>query len=84
MLHVNFATLRQILLDLGFAESVEMESRCWFIHPSPKTRIMLPILRQDEMVDLGDLVIIRRTLDERGILSREKFEQLLAEKAVAV
>lgn len=80
----RFATLRRLLLDLGFTQSEVPDSHVLFERGDPPTRILLPPFASDDPVDAGSLVIARRTLDERGILSREAFDRLLAERAVAV
>jgi hypothetical protein len=82
MLQAKFATLRQILLDLGFEMKADSK-RILFDHPEPKTRFLYPPYREDQQVDPGDLVAARHILDMKGFLPRERFEELLREKQLA-
>jgi hypothetical protein len=84
MPQATYATLRTILLELGFTETVIPKSRIWFEHSDPPARILLPFFQADEQVDVENLVIVRHTLDARGLMTREEFDRLLAERAVAV
>jgi hypothetical protein len=82
MLQATFAVLRQILLDLGFT----MRGDAKFIrfdHAPSGTWFLYPPYGDDEQVNAGDLVAARRILDERGLMPRERFEQLLGQKLLA-
>jgi hypothetical protein len=81
MPQVTLAALQQILLGLGFTMRRVPGSRIWFDHADSNSRILLPPFADDELVDLGNLVGIRRLLDERGLMDRDRFDELLRERA---
>ena len=73
----SFAQLRALLVDLGFHFRVTSESNVIFELPEARTRLYLPPFSDSDSVDLVNLVIVARNLDERGILPRSEFEKLL-------
>jgi len=79
----TFATLRELLLDLGFTENAVDGKSVRFIGDKPNTRFRLPWFWPDEEVDAGNLVGVRFALDARGLLRRDEFDRLLREKALA-
>jgi hypothetical protein len=82
MLQATFCVLRQILLDLGFTMRADPRF-VRFDHAATRTWFLYPPYRDDEEVNSGDLVAARRVLDERGLLPRERFEELVGQKARA-
>ena len=78
----TFARLRDILAKLGF-RACEAGSSLVFEHPAASARLYLDRLPDGETVDQATLVVVRRNLDERGILSRAGFEELLREQSLA-
>jgi hypothetical protein len=81
MLKATFATLRRILLDLGFtmradAKSVrfDYDDKTWFLYPPHA---------DDQQMSPADLGAARYQLDMWGLLPRERFEELLREKQLA-
>jgi hypothetical protein len=83
MPQVTLAALRQILLGLDFTMRRVPGSRIWFEHPDPKYRILLPPFSDDQLVDEGNLVGIRRFLDEWELMDRKRFDELLSERSLA-
>jgi hypothetical protein len=57
-------------------------SRIWFEHAATNTRILLPPFADDEHLDPGNLAGVRRLLDERGLMDRERFDELLRERSL--
>jgi hypothetical protein len=79
----TFAILRQVLLDLGFSVRVEPEKYVRFDHDPSHTWFVYPAFKDEETVDLLNLVATRRILDERGLLSASEFEDQLRSRLVA-
>ena len=79
MLQATFGVLRQILLDIGFAVRSDPKF-IRFDHASSQTWFLYPPYQDDEAVTPGELIAARRILDERGFMSRERFEELLSQK----
>lgn len=78
----KFAVLRQILLDLGF----QMRAGPDFIrfdHPVSKSWFLYPLYADNEEVTVAELAAARYSLDMKGFLSRQEFEDLLRQKVVA-
>jgi predicted RNA binding protein YcfA (HicA-like mRNA interferase family) len=82
MPRVSFAALEQVLVGLGFTVRKVPGSHTWFEHPGSNTRILLPPFRQEETVDQGNLVAVRRHLDEKGLMPRARFDELLRERSL--
>jgi predicted RNA binding protein YcfA (HicA-like mRNA interferase family) len=83
MANCTFADLRQILLDLGFQMTVVTGSHIVFEHGPAHARLVIEAYADDERVDPATLAIVGRNLDERGILPRARFDELLRERALA-
>jgi hypothetical protein len=82
MLRATFAVLRQILLDLGFTVQADPKF-IRFDHTASETWFLYPPYGDEDEVNPGDLVAARRILDERGLMPRERFEELLRQKLIA-
>jgi hypothetical protein len=78
-----FADLRQLLLDLGFEMKGVPGSCILFEHGPAHARLVLEPLADGDPVDPATLAIVGRNLDERGILSRARFEELLQKHPLA-
>jgi hypothetical protein len=83
MLQASFAVLRQILLDLGFTTHVEPGVYVRFDHAPSDTWFVFRPHKDEEAVNLPNLVGVRRILDEKGLLAREQFEELLRTRLIA-
>jgi hypothetical protein len=82
MLQATFGVLRQVLLDLGFTMRADPKY-IRFDHAPTKTWFLYPPYSEAEDVAPGDLVAARRILDERGLMAREQFEELLRQRLIA-
>jgi len=73
---VKFARLRRMLLDLQFSES--RTDRFWrFEHLQSDTIFLFRPYRQDENVNMADLVGTRNQLEWRGLLAADSFDDQL-------
>ena len=78
---ISFAELRQLLLDLGFAQS--KRGTFWlFEHPISAMTFAYRPYRAKEKVTQLDIHVTRQDLDASGLLAPEAFDDLL-EKATA-
>lgn len=78
----TFATLREILLGLGFSMRTAADAII-FEHPPASARLIMETFDDAEAVDAATLVVVRRNLDERGILPRARFDELLRQRSLA-
>jgi predicted RNA binding protein YcfA (HicA-like mRNA interferase family) len=83
MLTPTFQTLRQVLLDLGFQMEALPTSHIRFTHPRSETVVVFRPYKEDEAVDQAMLIGVRRLLDERGVVSRDEFDDLLRQQPLA-
>jgi hypothetical protein len=72
--------LRQLLIDLGFAEgeSVKNHHRL-FRHPQSRCVIVLPDNRDEDVARPADIASVRDHLDQQGHLSETIFDLFLVE-----
>lgn len=73
--HITFATLRSFLEELGFSERKGNGSSIIFEHKPSQTVLFFRIYQSLEKVDQTDLVVVRRFLDEKGLMERDEFER---------
>jgi hypothetical protein len=78
----TFATLRDVLLGLGFSMRTAADSVVFKHQPASARLIMEPFAEADA-VDAATLAVVRRNLDERGILPRARFDDLLRQRSLA-
>jgi predicted RNA binding protein YcfA (HicA-like mRNA interferase family) len=71
----TFGDLERILGDLDFSKIVVKGSHVSYEHPSGAL-LMLPPHRMNDQVDEKTSIVVRRTLDEFGIMERRQFESL--------
>jgi hypothetical protein len=80
---VPFATMRKLLLDLGFVEKAvsgvadNHVPTLVFGHADSDTIFLFRAYRPQDKVSLADLGGVRFQLDWRGLLSREAFDAAL-------
>jgi hypothetical protein len=74
---LRFASLRQLLLDLGFVEKVVPGSSVVFGHADSGAVFLFRPYRPQDKVSMMDLVGVRKQLDLRGLLSEEAFDASL-------
>jgi predicted RNA binding protein YcfA (HicA-like mRNA interferase family) len=71
----TFGDLERVLGDLDFNRIVVKGSHVSYEHPSGAL-LMFPPHRGNESVDEKTMIVVRRTLDEFGLMEREQFETL--------
>jgi hypothetical protein len=79
----TFAALRDLLLGLGFQMKAGPGPYFVFEHEPAHARLVLEPFADSETVDPATLAVVGRNLDERGILSRARFEELLEKRPLA-
>ena len=72
---ITFGDLDQILGDLHFTRIAVRGSHVAYEHPSGAL-LMFPPHRVNAKVDQQTLIVVRKTLDEFGLMEREQFETL--------
>ena len=82
MLRAKFATLRQILHDLGFTMQADAK-RMRFDHAPSNTWFLFPPHADEDEVSVADLVVARYMLDMKELLLRDEFEEQLRRKLEA-
>jgi hypothetical protein len=83
MLQATFAVLRQILLELGFTMQPGADGQVRFDHAASGTWFIFRSQKDEEAVNLPNLVAVRRILDEKGLLPRKQFEARLRSRLIA-
>ena len=79
----TFSTLRELVLGLGFQDHSVPGKFHRFDHPEPDTWLLMRDYRPDDPVSQADLLRARVLLDYRGIMSAERFDELMRERPVA-
>lgn len=75
---ITFGQLRQLLLDIGFAETVTPRSHVFYAHQPSGAEIALPIYRSNRIVLPHHLVTVRVMLDAKGLMDRDEFDRIVA------
>ena len=72
--------LRQLLLDLHFEARESVKPNCLvFEHAESKTRLLLPLNKDEQPAREADIISIRTHLMYRGHLNQAAFERFLEE-----
>jgi hypothetical protein len=79
----KFATIQRILLDLGFQVRAVPGSHVLFERPGTDAWVLLRPYQEDDVVWPPNVLSIRSLLDAQGILSGERFDELLREQSLA-
>jgi hypothetical protein len=79
----TFATIQRILLDLGFQNRSVAGSHTLFELPGTDLWVLLRPYRQNDIVWPPNVMSIRGLLDSRGVLSGERFDELVKEPSLA-
>ena len=77
-LGIAFSTLKQLLLAHGFVLHEPPTGYYVFVHEPSETWLTMPTYGEETPVALHHLTSTRRMLDERGLLTAEAFDALLA------
>jgi predicted RNA binding protein YcfA (HicA-like mRNA interferase family) len=78
---ITFAQLRQLLLGMGFTETVTPKSHVFFAHQPSGAEVALPIYRSNRVVLPHHLVTARIMLDAKGLMDADEFDDLVASAA---
>ncbi|MCI0461800.1 MAG: hypothetical protein L0Z62_33025 [Gemmataceae bacterium] len=74
---IRFAALDRLLADFGFTKTPIDEFNVLYKHPPSGWRIVFPAHRPSDPVDPKSMIIVRKNLDERGVLEADEFEARL-------
>jgi hypothetical protein len=73
--HIPFAVLKDFLSGLGFTNREVNGASIIFEHAPSETLLFFRTYQPREKVDQTDLVVVRKFLDEKGLMDREEFER---------
>jgi hypothetical protein len=73
---ITFSKLARLLDGMDFGRATE-PTHVLFEHPATKSIVVLRRYRPREAVSTADLITVRKTLDERGLMPAESFEDFL-------
>jgi hypothetical protein len=74
---ITFAELRQFLRDMQFKEDLFKGEFYRFKHDPSDTEFVFRHYKPMDLVNPGDLMAVRRFLDERGLMDADAFDRLL-------
>jgi hypothetical protein len=74
---ITFAELRELLLDLGFSESLEEKKATRFTYPATRTFLLFRAYRPKEIVHIRDMLVVRRQLVDNGLIEPAVLESFL-------
>lgn len=77
----TFAQLQQLLLEMGFTETVVPKSHVFFAHEPSGAEVALPIYRSDRNVLPHHLITVRMMLDAKGLMAAVDFDDLVESAA---
>jgi predicted RNA binding protein YcfA (HicA-like mRNA interferase family) len=75
---ITFGQLRQLLLDLGFTQTVTPKSHVFFAHQRSGAETAVPVYRSNQIVAPHHLVMVRAMLDGKGLMDRDAFDEFVA------
>jgi hypothetical protein len=73
---ITYGQLRSVLTSLGFRETRLAKGVC-LEHPQSDTEFLFRPYQANDQVTPGELFVVRKMLDERGLLEPESFEAQL-------
>ncbi len=76
---ITFADLCRLLEGMDF-ERISQPTHVLFEHPASESMIVLRPYQSREIVQDIDLAVVRKTLDERGLMPAESFEHFMRRK----
>lgn len=74
---LTYATLDRVLADLGFVVTTIPNSHTLYEHAESGAVLMLRLHRPNDPVDPGTLLVVGKTVVDRGLTEPATFEQLL-------
>jgi hypothetical protein len=69
-------THEHVIADLGGEEPTHV----LFEHPASDTKVVLRHYHARDVVSPMDLAVVRKTLDERGLMANDSFEHFMRRK----
>jgi hypothetical protein len=78
---ITFSQLRQLLLELGFTETVAPKSHVLFAHSQSGAETALPAYRPNQVVRPHHLATVRIMLDRKGLMEGAAFDDFVASAA---
>jgi predicted RNA binding protein YcfA (HicA-like mRNA interferase family) len=79
---IAFEALRELLLNLGFIETLVPNSHYLFEHPDSGVKFLLRLYRPSDLVTEGNLYDVRHHLDMANLLEPSAFEDWFRHAAV--
>jgi predicted RNA binding protein YcfA (HicA-like mRNA interferase family) len=79
----TLSDLRQVLLGLDFQDRSVPGSHVLLEHPPTDTVVLLRLYGENEAIDPVTLRGISRILDEKGVVGRQRLDELLHHRSVA-
>lgn len=73
---ITFATLDRVLAGLGFVVTTIPNSHTLYEHAESGAVLMLRLHHPDDPVDPGTLLVVRKTVVDRGLTEPATFEHL--------
>lgn len=74
---LQFNELRELLLELGFAETLEEKNRTRFVHPATETFLLFHPYGPKEIVKDRDMLVVRRQLVDNGLIEASALDGFL-------
>ena len=76
---ITFGELCRLLEGMDF-ERVSQPTHTLFEHPASDTKVVLRPYQARDAVNPTDLAVVRKTLDERGLMPADSLEHLMRRK----
>ena len=76
---ITFAELCRLLEGMEF-ERLNQPTHVLFEHPASDTKVVMRPYQAREIVNATDLAVVRKTLDERGLMPVDSFEVFMRKK----
>ena len=80
---VTSLALKSVLLRLGFRDRSVAGSHVLLDRPDADAVVLLRPYREEEIIDPVNLLGLRRILDEKGVIAKERFDDLLQHHSLA-
>ncbi len=74
---ITFDTVHRLLDRLGFVQIPAQKSAILFEHKASDTLLVFRPHKRRESIDPVTLSVVRKMLDEKGLLNREEFDEVL-------
>ena len=74
---IPFGALRELLLELGFCESLQDPDRTRFEHPTTGTVLLFCFHNSNDRLTDRELLVVRRQLVDNGLIEADAFDRFL-------